>query len=571
MDKDLESIQEARRLVKAAYAAFQQFEHFTEDQVEKILLEISKTGIASAESLARLAHEETGYGTVEHKTLKNLFCAQDVYNAIRPLKTIGIVSEDKQKKVFEVASPIGVIAAIIPSTNPTSTAIYKALIALKGRNVIVFSPHPSATRCISETARLIAEAAERAGAPAGVISCMKTPTLEGTNELMKHDLTALILATGGTGLVKAAYSAGKPAFGVGPGNVPAYVERTADVPKAVRDILTGKCFDNGTLCSSEQSIICDEAVKDQVLQELRNQGAHVCSGSEKALLEKLIQTPRRTLNTKIVGKPASKIADMAGFSVPTGTRAIVAHGDGVGLEYPISMEKLSPLLGFYVVKDWQEGCAKCIEILRFGGLGHTLSLHTQDEQVVRQFGLKKPAFRIVINTPAALGAVGYTTNLFPSMTLGCGAPGNNITSDNISPLHLINLKRVAYGVRDVVSPAPAASAVKASSIAAPHRTVIEKVVDQWLGHRSVGAAQIHSSVPSAPVAPPLQSFKQLDPSPASPARKDESKPLKPVAFVCEEDVRVAILGHSKIIIGKKTIVTPSARELAESNDVFVHE
>src|SRR5207253_3590341 len=245
-----------------------------------------------------------------------------------------------------------------PSTNPTSTAIYKALIALKGRNAIVFSPHPSATRCINETVRLIAEAAERAGAPRDVISCMKLPTMEGTQELMKHALTSLILATGGTGLVRAAYSAGKPAFGVGPGNVPTYIEKTADVPKAVRDILTGKCFDNGTLCSSEQSIVCDEAVKDRVLDELKKQGAHVCSAQEKVQLERTIQTPRRTLNTKIVGKSAPRIAEMAGFSVAAATRALVAHAEGVGPEYPISMEKLSPTLGFYVVREWQDGCAK---------------------------------------------------------------------------------------------------------------------------------------------------------------------------------------------------------------------
>src|SRR5215471_18928253 len=392
MDRDLESVQEARTLLQTARDAWLQFENYSEDQVERILLEISKAGIAHAERLATLAVAETGYGTVEHKTLKNLFCADDVYRAIRPMKTVGIVKDDKEKKVFEVASPIGVIAAIIPSTNPTSTTIYTALIALKGRNTIVFSPHPSAARCINETALLIADAAERAGAPKGVICCMKASTMEGTQELMKHPLTALILATGGTGLVRAAYSAGKPAFGVGPGNVPTYVERTADVPKAVRDILTGKCFDNGTLCSSEQSIICDESVRDQTLQELRQQSAYVCDAAEKALLEKTIQTPRRTLNTKIVGKSAEKIAHLAGFQVPAGTRAIVAHAGGVGLEHPISMEKLSPLLGFFVVKDWREGCERCIEILKFGGLGHTLSLHTQDEQVVREFGLKKPAF-----------------------------------------------------------------------------------------------------------------------------------------------------------------------------------
>lgn len=572
MDKDLESVQEARTLLQAAHDAWLQFENYSEEQIERILLEISRTGIANAEPLARMAVEETGYGTVEHKTLKNLFCADDVYRAIRPMKTVGIVNDDKEKKVFEVASPIGVIAAIIPSTNPTSTTIYKALIALKGRNAIVFSPHPSAARCIHETARLIADAAERAGAPKGVICCMKASTMEGTQELMKHPLSALILATGGTGLVRAAYSAGKPAFGVGPGNVPTYIEKTADVAKAVRDILTGKCFDNGTLCSSEQSIVCDEAVKDRALEELKKQGAHLCSAQEKTQLERTIQTPRRTLNTKIVGKSAAKIAEMSGFSVPPGTRALVAHADGVGPEYPISMEKLSPTLGFYVVRDWREGCAKCIEILNFGGLGHTLSLHTKDDAVVREFGLRKPAFRICVNTPAALGAVGYTTNLFPSMTLGCGAAGGNITSDNISPLHLINLKRVAYGVRDVAVPAPKV-AIAAAGATATTRAAIEHVVDQWLGGKISKPPVRNVTPPAAPivaaaVAPPLSSFQQLEPAKPKP-EKAEKKETKPVGFVCEDDVRTAILANTKIAIGKKTIITPSARELGESGDVFV--
>jgi acetaldehyde dehydrogenase (acetylating) len=565
VDKDLESIQEARRLVQAAHQAWTSFEHFTEDQVERILLEISRTGIASAEALARMAVEETGYGTVEHKTLKNLFCADDVYRAIRPMKTVGIVREDKEQKVFEVASPIGVTAAIIPSTNPTSTTIYKALIALKGRNVIVFSPHPAAVRCIGETARLLAEAAERAGAPRGVISCMTLPTMEGTQELMKHPLTSLILATGGAGLVRAAYSAGKPAFGVGPGNVPTYIEKSADIAKAVRDILTGKCFDNGTLCSSEQSIVCDAAVKDAVLEELRKQHAHICSAEEAIKLERTIQTPRRTLNTAIVGKPAVQIAAMAGFTVPADTRALVAHANGVGLEYPISMEKLSPILGFYTVQNWQEGCAKCIEILNFGGLGHTLSLHTKDEEVVRQFGLRKPAFRICVNTAAALGAVGYTTNLFPSMTLGCGAAGGNITSDNISPLHLINLKRVAYGVREVPAPLPQIAASSASASAASRRATIEQVVDQWLGRRTPATALQPQAEAAVAVAPPLSSYRELE----LPKTTPEKKPPQPVGFVCEDDVRAAIQANSKIVIGKKTIITPSARELAEAGDVFV--
>jgi acetaldehyde dehydrogenase (acetylating) len=566
MYTDLESIQESRTLLEGAHAAWEKFEQFNEEQVERILAAISKVAIANAESLARMAVEETGYGAVEHKLLKNLFCARDVYHAIRPMKTVGIVNEDREKKIFEVASPIGVIAAIIPSTNPTSTTIYKALIALKGRNVIVFSPHPSAVNCIAQTARLLADAAEAAGAPKGVISCMKTPTLQGTEELMRHKLTSLILATGGTGLVKAAYSAGKPAFGVGPGNVPAYIERTADVAKAVRDILTGKCFDNGTLCSSEQAVICDAVIRDNVIQELRNQGAHICSAAEKAQLEKTIQTPRRTLNTKIVGKSATKIAALAGFGVAQGTRAIVAEADGVGVDYPISMEKLSPLLAFYVVNDWRAGCARCIEILNFGGLGHTLSLHTRDDEVVRQFGLHKPAFRIVVNTPAALGAVGYTTNLFPSMTLGCGAAGGNITSDNISPLHLINLKRVAYGVREVeAAPPPVAAAASPVGV----RATIEKAVDQWLGVRpGVASAAAAAAVASvAPVAPPLQSFTELEPKREAKASAEREK--HPASFVCEEDVRTAIASHSKISVNRRTIITPSARELGDASDIFV--
>src|SRR5881396_321546 len=563
MDKDLESVQEARHLVETAHDAWLKFEDFAEDQVERILSEISRAAIANAEALARIAVDETGYGTVEHKTLKNLFCADEVYRAIRPMKTVGIVNEDREKKVFEVATSIGVIAAIIPSTNPTSTAIYKALIALKGRNTIVFSPHPSAVRSIGETSRIIAEAAERAGAPKNVVSCMRLPTMEGTQELMKHSLTSLILATGGTGLVKAAYSAGKPAFGVGPGNVPSYIEKTAEVSKAVRDILTGKCFDNGTLCSSEQAMICDELIKETVLDELKKQGAHVCTPQEKIQLERTIQTPRRTLNTKTVGKAAVKIAEMAGFTVPSNTRALVAYADGVGPDYPISREKLSPTLAFYVVKDWREGCAKCIEILNFGGLGHTLSVHTNDEEVVRQFALRKPAFRICVNTPAALGAVGYTTNLFPSMTLGCGAAGGNITSDNISPLHLINLKRVAYGVRDVAEPPPVVTSVSVAA-ASPKRATIEEVVDQWLGGRS-GSNIPAWAASAAPAAPPLSSYKDLEP----PRPQVEKTETKPVGFVCEEDVRAAVLANSKIVIGKKTIITPSAREMAEANDVFV--
>jgi len=595
MDTDLQSIQEARRLVDAAYSAWSQFEEFSEGQVETIVKAVSDAGVSHAEKLARMAVEETGFGNVPDKTAKNLFASDAVYRAIRPLRTVGIVREDPERQVIDVASPVGVIAAIVPSTNPTSTTIYKALISLKGRNGLVFSPHPSAVKSISETVRLIAEAAESHGAPPGLVSCMEMPTLEGTRELMGHRKIALILATGGPGLVRAAYSAGKPAFGVGAGNVPAYIERTAAVPKAVSDILTGKCFDNGTLCSSEQSVICDEVVRDQVLAELRLQGAHICSEDEQTRLEAVIQTPRGTLNTGIVGRHASRIAEMAGIQVEQGTRALVGFAEGVGPGHPLSMEKLSPVLAFYTVDGWEEGCRKCIEILNYGGLGHTLALHSQDQMVVRQFALKKPAFRICVNTPAALGAVGYTTNLFPSMTLGCGAAGGNITSDNISPLHLINLKRVAYGVRDYDAPASATSS-RAGATLPPgpgpqtrsmrttrtdpdsydNRREIAEIVDGWLGRRAPAASLAsdtptrHPSQPATKpsvetIRPPLTSYAEIEPF----RETSEEVSGDPVSFVCEDDVRAALKSQTRIYVDGRTIITPSARDLGEREGVFI--
>ena len=580
MDTDLQSIQEARRLVEAAHAAWQQFGEFSEEQLEPVLRAISEAGVAHAADLAKMAVDETGFGNVPDKTAKNLFASDAVYRAMKPLRTVGIVREDTANKLFEVASPVGVVAGIVPSTNPTSTAIYKALISLKGRNGIVFSPHPSAVRSITATVGLIAEAACARGAPPGLIACMETPTLEGTRELMRHPNVALILATGGPGLVRAAYSAGKPAFGVGPGNVPAYIERSAGVAKAVSDILTGKCFDNGTLCSSEQSIICDRAIREGALAELRAQGAHVCTDLEKARLERVIQTPRGTLDTKIVGRAAVEIAKMADIQVPAGTRALVGFAEGVGPGHPLSMEKLSPILGFYTVDGWQEGCERCIEILNFGGLGHTLALHSEDQNVIRQFALRKPAFRICVNTPAALGAVGYTTNLFPAMTLGCGAAGGNITSDNISPLHLINLKRVAWGVRDYGPAPPSTTAVSRQSASGSpagrdDRKRIAAMVDAWVGRRVAPAPPAPKAQDALPLQvagaagmrtpPPLQSYSELEagtaPGPAVAER--------PADFVCEDDVREAMRRNGRIAVGARTIVTPSARELGERESIFV--
>ena len=578
MDKDLQSIQESRRLVDAAYAAWKSFEAFTEEQVEPILRAVSEAGVANAARLAEIAVEETGFGNVADKTAKNLFGARNVYDAMRPLQTIGIVREDLENRILEVACPVGVIAGIVPSTNPTSTAIYKALIALKGRNAIVFSPHPAAVRCIGETVRVMAQAAEAAGAPSGVLSALSMPTMKATDELMRHSKTALILATGGPGLVRAAYSAGKPALGVGPGNVPAYIERSADVKKAVADILTGTCFDNGTLCSSEQAVIADDAIRDAVLAEMQSAGAFLCRGEDKARLERIIQNARGTLNTNIVGKSAIRIAEMAGIEVPSGTRALIAEAGGVGREHPLSMEKLSPVLAFYAVRDWREGCRMCIDILTFGGLGHTLGLHCNDDEVIREFALQKPASRICVNTPAALGAVGYTTNLFPSMTLGCGAFGGNITSDNISPLHLINLKRLAYGVRDAKaspSSAPSSETVAAGALnsrsGGDRRDRIARIVDGWLDRAQPAMKVEKASSPAqggptdtvSAMAPPLASYDRIE------TAKTVSPPSEPVAFVCEDDVRVASRENRRIPVNAKTIVTPSARDLGNELDVFL--
>lgn len=577
MDKDLQAIQESRRLVDAAHDAWKSFEYFPEDRVEPVLRAVRDAGVEHAARLAELAVEETGYGNVADKTAKNLFAARDVYDAMRPMRTIGIVRDDRENQILEVASPVGVVTGIVPSTNPTSTTIYKALIALKGRNAVVFSPHPSAVGCIAETVAVLAAAAEAAGAPRGILSVLSTPTMDATGELMRNPKTALILATGGPGLVRAAYSAGKPAFGVGPGNVPAYVDRSADVKKAVNDILTGKCFDNGTLCSSEQAVVADGPIVAEVLTELEAAGAYLCRGEDKAKLEGVIQNTRGTLNTAIVGKSAARIAEMAGIPAPPGTRALVGEAEGVGPDHPLSMEKLSPVLALYTVADWREGCRRCIEILNFGGLGHTLGLHANEDVVIRQFALEKPASRICVNTPAALGAVGYTTNLFPSMTLGCGAFGGNITSDNISPMHLINLKRVAYGVRDV----DRREAVRAHQPVPPpasspdqnRRGRIAAIVDGWVARRR---ADPRTTAPDAvtglPVSgvepvttPPLERYEQIEQGNGDAAEP----PADPVGFVCEDDVRAASRTNRRIPVNARTIITPSARDLGTELDVFL--
>jgi acetaldehyde dehydrogenase (acetylating) len=562
-DKDLASVAEARALARAARQAQPLLAELTQEQIDRIVTAMATAVTPQAEALAALAVEETGYGVVADKVQKNLFSSQQVYEFIAPMKTVGVVNRIEDKKVVEIAEPFGVVAAIVPSTNPTSTAIYKVLIALKARCPIVISPHPSAARCITRAVEIMAEAAAAAGAPAGSIGWMKTVTLEGTQELMKHRDVAVILATGGLGLVRAAYSAGKPAYGVGPGNAPCYIERTADLEKAARDIVIGKTFDNGVLCSSPNSVVVDESVAEESRRHFQGQGAYFMNEREMDALAKMLVTPQRLPNPALVGRSAAEIAQRVGITVPAGTRALIAPLAGVGRDYPLSIEKLSPVLSWYVVKDWREGCERCIQILRYGGMGHTMSIHSKNEEVILQFGLKKPAFRICVNTPTTHGSIGLTTGLDPAMTLGCGGPGGNITSDNISPRHLLNIKRLAYEIRPAI--ASSASAVKPAATASappplpqpPRREVTKGISAETLASRIDNFLASRGYRPAEAASPPPGSAESV-------ARADN-----PLDFVCEEDVRAALKSGRKLLVGDRTIVTPAARDLGESEHVFV--
>ena len=449
-DKDLLSVQETRTLLGQAYEAQKELARMSQQQIDGIVKAISDAGATHAATLARMANEETGFGIWQDKVLKNLFAARNVYEAIKDMKTIGIIGEDRERQVWDIGVPVGVIAGIVPSTNPTSTVIYKTLIALKGGNAIVFSPHPSAKGCILETARLLAEAAERAGCPRGAISAISVPTMEATQELMKHRYTALILATGGGAMVKSAYSSGTPAIGVGAGNGPAFIDKSADVAAAVKRILDSKTFDHGTICASEQSVIVEKSMEAAVTEELKRQGAYLMDEAQTKRLGQFILRANGTMNPKIVGKSCQKIAEYAGLTgVPENARVLVGRETGVGEGAPYSREKLAPILGLFVEENVDEVLRRSIEILHMEGAGHTFSMHARDEALVRKFALQIPASRFLVNTPGARGGVGATTGLFPAMTLGCGAVGGSSTSNNIGPMDVINIKRVAFGQREI--------------------------------------------------------------------------------------------------------------------------
>ena len=447
-DKDLKSIQEARLLASKAKDAQLKFSHYSQQEVDQIIKAMAEAGYKASEKLAKLAVEESGFGKYEDKVIKNQFATKNVYESIKNLKTVDIIDIEANGKILKIAVPMGVICALIPSTNPTSTAMFKALISLKCRNGIVASPHPRTANCSVEALRILSDAAVSAGAPEGLIQCLTDPTTEGTDELMRNKNIAVILATGSTPMVKAAYSSGKPAYGVGPGNVPAFIERTADYKKAVADIIYGTTFDNGTLCSSEQAMIVDLPLKEKVIEEVKRSGGYFVNAEEKEKLASAIQKDLK-INPAIVGQPANYIASYAGFNVPENTTVLMAECNSVGKQEPLSMEKLSPVLAFYEADGWLEGCHRCIELLNFGGIGHTMVIHSNDEPVIMKFALEKPAFRILVNTVASVGAIGYTTALDPSMTLGPGTLGGSIISDNITAKHLMNIKALAFETNPV--------------------------------------------------------------------------------------------------------------------------
>ena len=439
---DLEAIQQVYDLVKRASIAQKRLASYSQQQVDAIVAAMAKAGGESSEYLARLAVEETGMGRVTSKIAKNHFAVTEIYESIRHLKTTGIINFDASQQCYEIAEPVGVIAAIIPTTNPTSTALFKALIAIKARNSVVFAPHPRAVRCTSETVAVINAAAIQAGAPDGCLECISKVSLQATQQLMHHDDVDLILATGGPGLVKASYQSGKPALGVGSGNTPAYIDRSAHVAHAVRCIVESQMFDYGTVCSSEQSVIVDEPIKQQVISEFQNQGGYFLSPQQVEAVSGVVMHDNR-MNPEIVGKSAVRIAGMAGLNVPENTTVLLAPLSAVGADYPLSREKLAPILAFYQAKGWEAACKLCFSLITLEGKGHTLAVHATNPDIIMEFGLQKPVARIIVNAPSAHGGIGLATNLLPSMTLGCGTEGGNITSDNISSHHLINIKRVA--------------------------------------------------------------------------------------------------------------------------------
>ena len=436
--------------VAKAHIALDEMANFSQKKVDEICEAMVKAALDNKEILAKMAVEETGRGKVEDKIIKNTFASETIWEDIKDKKTVGIINEDKEKGLVEIAEPKGVIAGVTPVTNPTSTVIFKSLIALKTRNAIIFGFHPQAQKSCVKTAEILRDAAVKAGAPENCIQWIEEPSLEATTALINNPDIQTILATGGPGMVKAAYSSGKPALGVGPGNGPSYIEKSADIEKSVYDIMLSKTFDNGMICASENSVVVDEDIYDKVKEEFKAWNCYFLNEEEIKKFEKTFIDPKRgTVAGPIAGKSAVEIAKYCGIDVPENTKVIVAEYSGVGRDYPLSAEKLSPVFTLYKAKSREEAFKICTELLNYGGRGHTAGIHSEDDDVIKDFALAMSACRILVNTPAALGGIGGVFNtMTPSLTLGTGSYGANSMSHNISIDDLMNIKTVAFRTKE---------------------------------------------------------------------------------------------------------------------------
>ena len=432
-------------LAEKGQEALKELSKKSQQEINDIVHQMSMAAVDQHMHLAKLAYDETGRGIYEDKAIKNLYASEYIWNSIKDNKTVGIIGEDKQKGLTYVAEPIGVICGVTPTTNPTSTTIFKAMIAIKTGNPIIFAFHPSAQQSSKYAAKVILEAATKAGAPKDCIQWIEIPSIEATKQLMNHKDIALVLATGGSGMVKSAYSTGKPALGVGPGNVPTYIEKTAHIKRAVNDIIGSKTFDNGMICASEQVMVVDKEVYSDVVKEFKLHHTYFVNKNELQQLEDAIMNEDKTaVKPDIVGKSAVNIAKLSGISVPEKTKLLVAEIDGIGKDYPLSREKLSPVLAMVTAKSTGHALQICEDTLKFGGLGHTAVIHTEDSQLQQKFGLKMKACRVLVNTPSAVGGIGNMYNeLIPSLTLGCGSYGRNSISHNVSAVDLLNIKTIA--------------------------------------------------------------------------------------------------------------------------------
>ncbi|MDA2627192.1 bifunctional acetaldehyde-CoA/alcohol dehydrogenase [Bacillus cereus] len=444
--KDENDVQEVvNTLVENGKEALKALESYTQEQVDHIVHEMALSGLDQHMPLAKMAVEETGRGVYEDKCTKNIFATEYIWHSIKKDKTVGIIHEDPHEEVIEIAEPVGVVAGVTPVTNPTSTTMFKAIIAMKTRNPIIFAFHPSAQQCSVAAAKILRDAAIKAGAPKNCIQWVEKPSVEATKRLMNHEGVALVLATGGAGMVKSAYSTGKPALGVGPGNVPCYLEKSAHVKRAVNDLILSKTFDNGMICASEQAIIVDKEIYNGVKKEMQDNNCYFVTEEERIKLEKLVINENTcAVNSDIVGKSAHYIASLVGIKVPEDTKILVAEIKGVGAKYPLSREKLSPVLACIKANSQEEGFKYCEEMLNLGGLGHSAVIHSTNKEVQKQFGLRMKACRLIVNSPSAQGGIGDIYNAFiPSLTLGCGSYGKNSVSQNVTATHLINVKRLA--------------------------------------------------------------------------------------------------------------------------------